>query len=88
LRVIILTTAVLVLAGCAQQPQKFVGLNGGPYGYNNVTWDQAYNECQFAATQTINSGYGDPFYRAISGGRMLMVSCLQSKGFTPEQPQQ
>lgn len=57
-------------------------------GYNGIGWEQAYNECQFAATQTINSGFGDPSYRALSGGHMLMDSCLRSKGFSQVQPQQ
>jgi hypothetical protein len=82
---IVVALILLSVAGCARQPTIYYGRDGGRIGYNGIDFDQAYAECQYSVTNTINTGPGDPFYRAMSGGQMLMDSCMRSKGFAPKE---
>ena len=85
MKAIILTAAAAIaLTACAQrQPTVYYGQDGGRVGYNGIDFDQAYAECNYSVNQWANTGFGDPFYRMMSGGQQMLDSCMRSKGFAP-----
>ena len=75
---------LLTLAACAKpQPTVYYGVDGGRTGFNGVQFEQAAAECEYQVDQWATTGFGDPFYRKLSGGKHMLDKCMRSKGFTP-----
>ncbi len=83
--IIIATTALLALSACAQQRPIFYGVNGPRTGFAGMDFAEADARCMHETRSWSMTRPGDPFYNQMAGGQTFYNSCMQGKGFNPQQ---